>query len=496
MYYRYAITIENFDDLDNDKYDADKLAKKFVGLDILDEKDVAEIKKAAVEAAKVYGTYTAYQTVLEYAKTAYATLEAYDLTGDGMDDYGIYEAYTFGTLEATDDDDCSKCDDANGVKLSGNLYTLEGTCDHTKITGECYLDTYTFVEGFEPTTDEDGEYVYKYVIYGVNESTNEIKVIKEIGDGSDVDSYVATGVVRGYSLNKKTITIGDTKYEYNYSTLNGANYFDGDHKAENTATMDTLFNQFVEFVVVDGKIVRIATVGDTKENYIVVERYLGIDSDNYIVVEGYTTDALKRETFRIGAFDGWKKGDFFFYEDQISIEFDKGSVYQITSVDTTAENGDVYYVTCIGNANTNNQVEGDFVHEDATVAPQDNYRVITVDGKAVSTKKMNKDQKYVVIGDYKNYLVNYMPIFFYEGKIPTGWTVTGDILVEKDDLIIIANPSNMVGFSYDSVKTGYVAIVDKKITDRNYNGYGEDYYIYGAVEYTVEAFNLLTMKTD
>lgn len=532
-YYKLAYDYD-YDVFEDDLFD-DRSFGVTVGIQVMEEDDAAALKEAVKKAAAEYKDYDGYKIITEVPNTAYALLEAYDLDGDDYADYALYESYRFGKFEVSTDK-CSKCDkDVEAYKFvtlglaadSNKKYIVEGACDHHKIkdgkVGDLYSDSYVFAEGYEPSVDADGDYVEGYVIYGVNEGNNEIKIIKEIGklgENDDIDSYYATGVVRGYSMNGDTVTIDDSVIKYDYSTLNGTAFVDvKGNKKSYTSAFDKLFNNFVEYVVVDGKLVYLKTIGGTDSNYIVVESYAGIDSDGYIVVNGYSTDKLEYDQFRIGSYNGWKRGDFFWYKDIIEDEFVKGAVYHITSADKDAENGVVYYVENLSHWNDKNfcwesesKVEAG---KQIKITFNDAYRFVEIDGKT-TTKRMSSDDKYIIIGDVKGYgnennygapiqekWSKFMPIYVYEGKVSlandyTTWTVVGDSLVGKGDssTFIIVNPTKIVGFDRDTTKTGFVAILEKKITERNYNGYGESYYLYGATQYTCEAFNLLSGKSD
>lgn len=460
--------------------------KTFIGWDIMDEKDLADLKAAIKATYEVYAKKTGYNVISKPAFNAYADLTVYDVNGA----YATYEGYSFGYYSGiAAADKCGDCSTEKVIKIGSYEKILEGTCTHK------YQETWTIDELTEGYTG--------YVIYGVNEATQEFKIVKEIpAYSADLteDSYVTTGIVRGFDADNNTVTIGNTKYSYEYKGLNGAESY----KARTTESdfFTELFNQFVEFVVVDGKIVKIECSGKGGDNYIVVERYLGVDSDGYIVIEGYTTNDLKLSTFRIGAFDGWKQGSAFFYEDVIEGEFVKGNVYRITSTDTTEVNGNVYYVTAIGEWDGDKYITGVAgTMNEATISRQDNYRVVdyttNTDDLKDKTKRVADGQKYVIIGNVETYaLGEFMPIFTFKGQIPAGWTVKGDLLVDTDDLIVIVNVDSISGFNYDTYKTGYVVLLDKNYKVVEFDGYAKDYYIYGATKYTVQAFNLLTAKKD
>lgn len=486
-----------------------------VGIDIMDAKDVADLKDAMNESIKVYDDFAAYNKLTGVATTAYAALATYDLNGDDAADYATYEAYSLAKFETTK----AKCDKCNSDKdayqfVAYNLgsskneskgkYIAEGVCDHYSVkdgkVGANYTKAWTFAA--DSIVPENGD----VVIYGANYATNELKVVKvvgKLGENTDADSYIARGVVRGYSYKNNEVTIGDDNYKYDYATLAGNAFVKvGDNKAAYSNALSALLNQYVEYIVVDGKLVYVKTVGNTDSNYIVVESFAGIDSDGYIVVNGYSTNDLAYDQFRIGSYDNWVRGDFFSNPKQVKAQFVKGTVYKITSADVDAENGTIYYVETLSKAvKENGDVTGYEVKADTknvTITFENGYRVI-----GDNAKKVSGDDKYIIIGDDKytdkDNVVKYMPIYVFEGKVTNmDWTVTGDLLVGGADksTFIIVNAENINGFNADTTKTGFVAVLKKTITEVNYNGYSKDYYIYGQTTYTVEVFNLLTGKKD
>lgn len=481
-----------------------------IGIELMDEDDVADIQKAIAAALTEEVTTDGYKRGVDgYTKSMYATLEVFDLDGDEKADYGVYEAYRFGKFSTGK----VKCKDATNYAGNGDEdaehdgYILEsvdlkvGAKDTYKVVAEgacdkCTVDDAHFAAGYEPSKNEDGSYKNGYVIYGYNPSTQELKIVKEIanlGENTDVDSYVATGIVRAYSVSNKTVTIGEKTYSYDYADLAGSAFVKvNDNKGIYTDMFEGLYQQFVKYVVVDDVVVYIEAVGATKDNYIVVEGFYGIDSDNYIVVAGYSTNDLKYDTFRIGSYDGWKQGSAFNYN-VIEDEFKKGSVYQITSVDADAENGAIYNVTCIGNVDNKDEItpiDGSFAEKDATVTFADGRRFINDNFH----KKVSDNDKYIIIA---NAGAGNKPIYVYEGKAEDGWEVKGDILVKKDNLLVMVNATVVNGnFVKDVNETGYVVVLDKKILEANFDSTYGDYYYYGASTYTYEVFNLLTAKTD
>lgn len=482
--------------------------EKVVGISILDDSDVAELKKAIDKACteeKVVGQ----RYVAANVGGIYATLNAYAVSSEKAN-YATYEAYDYAKIGQKDDGfKCAKCDKKYPA------LTINGTAKDLLESADCGADKHAdgiwWQDEYAPVLDEDGKIEDAYVIYGYNTVTKELKVIKTIEAYSDkltdADTYYATGVLRGYSISKGYVVIGETKYYFNEDfgsfdiDKDNKNYKDGAYKAYLSNKFDGLFNQFVRFYLLDGKVVEIETVGATDKNYLVVESYAGISSDGYIVVNGYSTDDLKLSRYRIASYDGWDEGDFFWYGNQITTEFVKGNVYKITSYD--ADN-DLYYVSVLGKVSKDNdKLVIDTDAKTATITITKGYREYSDSEKNTSTKKVSSSDKYVIIGEAKATAFGYMPIAVYEGKAHDGWTVTGQVLVGDKDAktFIIVNATDVKGFNFDSwTNAGLVMVLDYKVLEKFYDGANAnegEWYLNGATEYgEVLAYNFYTGKFE
>ena len=482
--------------------------EKVVGISILDDSDVAELKKAIDKACteeKVVGQ----RYVAANVGGIYATLNAYAVSSEKAN-YATYEAYDYAKIGQKDDGfKCAKCDKKYPA------LTINGTAKDLLESADCGADKHAdgiwWQDEYAPVLDEDGKIEDAYVIYGYNTVTKELKVIKTIEAYSDkltdADTYYATGVLRGYSISKGYVVIGETKYYFNEDfgsfdiDKDNKNYKDGAYKAYLSNKFDGLFNQFVRFYLLDGKVVEIETVGASDKNYLVVESYAGISSDGYIVVNGYSTDDLKLSRYRIASYDGWDEGDFFWYGNKITTEFVKGNVYKITSYD--ADN-DLYYVSVLGKVfKDNDKLVIDTDAKTATITITKGYREYSDSEKNTSTKKVSSSDKYVIIGEAKATAFGYMPIAVYEGKAHDGWTVTGQVLVGDKDAktFIIVNATDVKGFNFDSwTNAGLVMVLDYKVLEKFYDGANAnegEWYLNGATEYgEVLAYNFYTGKFE
>ena len=345
---------------------------------------------------------------------------------------------------------------------------------------------------------EDGD----YVIYGVNTLTKEIKIVKVIGTDTTSDSYVAKGIVRGFRISQNYVTIGDQKLTYNYDGVGApinfdyADYTKNDKDktaadySEKLEDMSNYFkglvNQYVEYVVLDGRLVYVEVLNNGDAEYIIVENYVGFSSEGYITVGGYSTDNLCYELFQIAAYDQWKSGDKFWYPQNTMFEgdFARGSVYEVTSYD---EEEDAYFVKTIYNA-------GDEIvladTEELTFDGGHNWAKYE-DGYIWDGSKYveNKAKKFVLIDIADNRGEFDKPIHVYEGKLPEDWYVSGDAIVDGNTVIFVET-DDVAGFDRNAYDFSMAIVLDKNIVDMGYEGAIDDWYVMGAMHYEVEVFDL------
>lgn len=503
-------------------YQYDKKYENVIGIDWMSDAEFEETyeKYFEKEDKDVYGFAKAITSI---STSAYSELDLFDTDLDGVADRGIYESYRIGYF--TED----KHSDSKSYKISpldafglaedaaskDDSYSVTGIATFNEIQegikDKDDADRAWFVEGYEPEIayDEDGEatgYKAGYVIYNYDAETGAIKVVKNIADGSDDDTYVATGVLRAYNLNKGTITIGDETFDVdNYNELEG-NAFKYvtkkfATKACYTAKLRDLFNQFVQYVVVDGELVEVKAVGQTKSAVIVVDSYAGLSSDGYILVKGYKTSDLEYETFRIASYDGWEQGDYYYWldDDTAKESFTKGAIYAIRSYDETE---DVYNVNLAGEFGEDGTytVENDVnLYNVRIEADGDGYMSYAYtykkDGKDktdTNSVKMKSDDKYVIITEITEKRP-YASVIVYEGKLKDGWYVEGD-RINSDDrnnkTYVIVNAETNI---YDTYKSGLVVLLDDTYLEASYNGTNdEDWYALGSSEFVVGVVDLYT----
>ncbi len=517
-YYELEIDEDYDDDDDDDRYYINYMSD-------------AEFEKTYKEFIKyAQSTHNGYKLVDSISKSAYASLKIYDTDLDGVAERGIYESYRLGKFSQ----DTAWCGHKNmtrynisnvtafghsdiavknqeGAQVS--LTTVSNFAEGDSCGNKCQADRAWFVEGYTPVAnyDEDGEftgYAEGYVIYTYDKETGAIKVVKNINDGSDDDSYVATGVLRAYNLKDGTITVGDTKYEIgNYNELIGNAFrYVKNNATTRSAYSDlfrSLFNQFVEIVVVDGEVVNVRAKSASDSKLIIVDSYAGLSNDGYIVVNGYSTSDLKYDQFRIGSYDGWVKGDYFYNltEEKAEASFTKGTMYAVASYNAEE---DVYYVNLAGEWDDGEYTvkEGNGVKLRAAtiIADDDGYMDYSDNDDTNKYRKMASTDKYVIIpvADSK---APTAPVYVYEGKLPAGAKITGDRINSGsyDNTTYVIVNATVENFSqiYDSYKTGLVLLLNDSYIIADYNGTdAEDWYLLGSSVYEVEAFDVLAGKYE
>ncbi|MBQ2278029.1 MAG: S-layer homology domain-containing protein [Clostridia bacterium] len=487
-----------------------------VGINYMSDAEFEEFYKNA--ALKVSTSFKGFNSSTEIAKTAYATLEVFDTNLDGVADRALYESYKLGKFYNSTEK-CGKCNadkasyviesvnslainaakngnDGEDVKIATYEQIVEGACDH----GVAF-----FVDGYTPVVDEDGAYVNGYVIYNADKETGAVKVVKNIGE--DEDSYVATGVLRAYNVSKETLTIGEEELTMNYDELAGTGLYlvnkNAATKAAYTELLRDLFNQFVEYVVVDGEVVHIRAKSASTSKLIVVDSYAGIDKDGYIVVNGYLTTDLEYDQFRIANYNNWYGGDYFYYLDdaKAAASFTKGAIYAISSFDAEE---DAYYVQLAGAFQDAEDAQGNEYLEyvvtnsqyvtlnDVTITEKaDGYATVDIvdsdDPAVVVERKMSKDDKYVIITGKGVGEDNYARVIVYTGKLGDGWTVSGKIINTTDEsagLYVIVN-ATVTGFA-DTYKTGLALLLND-----TYYALNADENLLGAYTGEVYAFDVL-----
>lgn len=372
-----------------------------------------------------------------------------------------------------------------------------------------------FTDGVEP---EEG-----WVIYGANPSTNEVTIVKTIGEYTEgADSYVATGVLRSYNMAKKTLTIGDQTFSTEYNALAGTafsttNYVDGYWWA-GTQYVAALFEQFVTYVVVDGKVVYIEACGNEDLRFLVVDSYAGIARDNgAIVINAWDTADGKNKQIRIANCDGWKFGDFFYYAANYTTEiadlFTRGTVLQILSYnpktdaygvtaikgirnDVNGKNAEKYSITNAYGTNSYDFTWVEFNFKFAQVGIRTQvylgaYRVdpnwLTINNggqtkvnggnEPTSTnglkRNMTKDDKYVFI--FADGEIAGSPVRIFTGDaINPSWFVKGWRLVGTDGTTHIfmgLKASNVSGFNIDQSSADHTAVIMINYKDGANNWY-------------------------
>jgi hypothetical protein len=480
-----------------------------VGINILD--DVSELGDLMTKDTTSGGLAVLNKDTIKKA-TAYANLDLYSLAGTTTADYGLYTRYAFGQYKAESEVGPNK-------KAGFSITTLDAVA---KAAWEAYsgdpfeaAPTYKVMwEGVDGDRTDDiayltGEAVESgdYVIYSYNEQTGELNIFKNITKLNDKDNFVGTGIVRAYNLTKKTVTIGDKEYSFDYDELLGNGMRLNADKALSRAAYGKLlgdsFMNFVNYVVCDGKLVWISGNATNDTKYIIVDSFAGISADGYIVVNGYASDALKYTQFRIGAYDQWLKGDLYNYALNYDVDslFTKGSVYAVSSYD---KGNDAYYVKTIAIANANTVVNGvqyigykDLTNTETYKVEFDNngYKHETIGGEDKGWKRASSDDKYVFLlqRPAEDEDFGYAPIVVYTGKGNENWFVDGVRL--KGTNIIIVNPTNGIkGFTNNQYAVYYGLVVSKSYDSASYtsayDATGKE--LLGAYTSTVEVVNLYT----
>jgi hypothetical protein len=537
----------------------------YYGIKLLDEDEVAKLL-----AKMNKHEYKGGLNIIAPDKpgtTAYADLTPFKLLGASDYNYGLYEQYALGQYKTVTDAKDADGKDKPGFKVDGlnslgsyywdykyndkfelkDAYSssyANAVVDKTPTEGAGILGWINDKEGVVPA---DGD----YIIYSFDPATKELKVVKIINEKTfDENNYIGSGVLRGWKLADKKFNIDGTDYYFDYNELlgNGLKFHGGDALAvieQNAFTnfFRGLFNQYVKFLVVDGKVVHMWKSGYTND-IIVVDSYAGLSSDGYIVVNGYNTADLKYAQFKIGSYNGWVKGDYFYYPDNATVDaaFARGTIYKLTSIDKSGKDP-IYYVYTIaqpvrpreaiypdnmlkgpviptkydfGNLDSAYVDDGVYPIEGWTIELDGGYKQITKDGKTLDGKdavweKANSSDKYIFICNVEGN--DWAPIIVYQGKGGDGWYAQGTLVngkgsndphvvvnakvgtVAKDGSIDYSQPNK--AFYADEWEITYVLFQRYNYDFGAYDStYAGDWYLLGASNFTAKCLNIYTGKEE
>lgn len=496
-------------------FDADK---KEIGIIYMDEAKEAKLLEAIeksswkeeVVAGKGFATPLDKDTLDK--DSAYASLDIYNVSGKA---YGIYEEYKFGYFAngATDRCGCSGNPTRTTYTISSRVnYNVAEEVEVTTparfdmiVEGQCNCEVGAWINpAFAANKTEEG-YANGYVIYSADAQTGEIKIVKYINDCEDADTYVAKGTIKAFSVNDEYVVIGGEKLYFNYDNLEGSGIINvnKDGKAQFKGNYSDIlrdyFNQYVEYVVVDGEIVYMTILGGSTTNLFVVEKYAGISSDGYVVVDGYYTDAADELTrIRVASYNNNYTGDPFYYmnTDKAAAAFTKGAIYTVSS---TEEDGSVN-AQIVGKVTDN----GYEVVKNQYVALKGDIKITTEnadDGYLTINNKVVRDKgfTYILIGAEKR--DGFAPIAIYSGEVSDAkWWAEGTIIDNDGDIYnngtYVIVDANWSGFGKDMGTAGLVALLGDYYWTADFDGNAtEDWYLLGAAEYEVEVFDFYTASS-
>jgi hypothetical protein len=467
---------------------------KIIGVETMTLEDIEKLANTKVQKAVAY---KGLLTLEKVGKTAYSSLDLFNV--NKADDFGLYQEYGLGVYGGDNKftPACSAL--AASYKLvKGEDYKPETiTADKVELIDAIQADI---------AAPEKGD----YVIYNYNAQTKVAKVVKVINQINDENNYVGYGVLRSYNVKDAKVVLstgvtavkpGDDKpYTFDYTDLKWntlAKTSDNTWNCIYADYLDSLYNQYVKFAVVDGKLVDLRLEdADKATGKILVESYAGIANDGTIVVLGYNlTDAKMSYGFwRIATVNGWEFGDTFFYGRNIlSTAYTRNyatdpSWCWLLDVKSYDKNTDTYFVT---------GEEAEFDPDTAKTfkleyeAP---YSVkVTEDGKDTCLVRTKSTDNYLFIVEDNNNDVH--KTIVYTGLVKKGWSFEGYKIannvyyIEDYDLLVGFNKET--GDSYE-----YVVFLNY---DANHSGYDKwqtvtgDWYLLGATTRVALCRDLFTL---
>lgn len=392
-------------------------------------------------------SYSWKESLPDYCSNPYAKIHLYDTDNDGKAEAASYKDYRIGYFRNT----TMKCFmNKNGVNHNAGTYmpayqisSLEGAVYlnvFAEAGHEAHNDAFAWIN-VDPTVtgfvNDDGTYNNGVVIFNYNTDTGELEIVKYIsptGNNADADSFIATGLLQGYSTVNTTVTINGMKYLYGYDSLPGNTLCrgNGSEAAQSVvkAELDKYMMAIVTYLVVDGKVVDIDLLNSSSE-LISVIGYAGITSDGYVAVHATSTANPQPMIYRILSFNGASSADDPIYDPETSIAFQKGTIYTIKSYEPDT---DSYSVNTHTVADLQKQEEFSSIWINLTL--DNGYAVYTNGNKEVLySDKISGNQDFLIIDTSGN------PYFIPGTSLQTGYWVQGTMLLKTPTLVVIeANP--------------------------------------------------------
>lgn len=362
-------------------------------------------------------------------------------------EYASYKEYQIGYFTNT----VMKCFmNKNGVNHNAGTYmpayrisSLEGAVYlnvFAEAGHEAHSDAFAWINVDSTVTgfvNDDGTYNNGVVIYNYNNDTGELEIVKYIsanGNNADADSFIATGLLQGYSTANATVTIDGMKYQYGYDNLPGNTLYrgNGSEAAQSivAAELDNYMMAIVTYLVVDGKVVDIDLLNSSSE-LISIIGYAGITSDGYVAVHATSTANPQPMIYKILSINGASSVDDPIYDPETSIAFQKGTIYTIKSYDPDTNS---YSVNTRTVADLQKQEGFSSIWIDLTL--DSGYAVYTNGNKEVLyNDKISGNQDFLIIDTNGNH-------YFTPGtSLQTGYWVQGTLLLKTPTLVVIeANP--------------------------------------------------------
>jgi hypothetical protein len=295
---------------------------------------------------KVYSKYIANSTTTDgsfkqltggqISPALYSKIVVSDASLDGTRKLATIRNYRLGrfTFENKYDRYKNKNGDNISHAVKPTFYIFEGQPynDDTKaIWGLAHVQNYTNFASVSQSSKLNGNWVansagaapryvedYRFTglnkqsgtfwcLYYLDEQNYEVDILK-------VFDLATPGYVKGYDVLNNKLTIDGVAYSYGYNNLPGSSVVTKDYGGsnkflENNLTkVNELAGQYVDYLMVDDKIVWIGTKGGTSD-YIIADKIVSYDTDG-ITVGAYTTVDDTYKEIKINEFNGWQLGSY------------------------------------------------------------------------------------------------------------------------------------------------------------------------------------------
>ncbi len=336
--------------------------------------------------------------------TAYAKAVASDLDGDDVYDRVLLRNYTFGTITVSSD--------AKTLTLKKGALTNDLTAN-----GSVTVANYRFSGVAASELAKSKTY---YALYYVDTKNAEIDILEVIGTAGEANkaegktNYVAKGYLLGFHQTNNLVYFNDgvdkiTTLTVGYDDMlgtplkafianPGTDAAKIKHNEDMIAEFLTFQNKYVEYVVVNDKLVYIADEVKATSDVVVIDYFTSISEDG-IEAYAWSTKTNSYDIIKIAEFNGWNVGGFDwkdYYFNSIFPGFNStlGGTTNLESL-LPVKRGEIYKVIYVRNDNEYNLTDANKTSSIVEVA-NGYIHTIADDGKVTKVAETTANDYWVI----------------------------------------------------------------------------------------------------